>query len=322
MLSRDRQRVNVRGAAMPVELNLLVGCTAVGKTEVALQLAERDDAEVVSVDSMQVYRRMDIGTAKPGPAERRRVRHHLIDVVEPSESFSVGRFVELADAAIADVTARGRRVWAVGGTALYIKALTEGLFDGPPADPEYRQAFRRRVAREGCPVLHAELAAVDPAAAQRIHPNDARRIERALEIHHLTGRPISELQREWDAGRTRYDGRMVILARPREDLNHRINARVRQMIEAGFVEEVRHLLAEPEPLSEQARQALGYAEIIDHLAGGPDLDKTVELIKIHTRRFAKSQRTWFRSFHGAHQIELAPDAPPEWVVEQIDRHVK
>ena len=302
---------------MSVRLDLLVGCTAVGKTEAALRLADRSDAEIVSVDSMQVYRRMDIGTAKPSPDERRRVRHHLIDVVEPNESFSVGRFVELADAAIAEIVARGKCVWAVGGTALYVKALTEGLFDGPPADPEFRREFRERVAREGPAPLHAELARVDAQAADRIHPNDARRIERALEVHHLTGTPITELQRQWDVGRTRYDCRLFVLDRQREDLNGRINARVKQMIDAGLVDEVRGLLAEPRPLSEQARQALGYAEVIDHLAGGPDLDKTVELIKIHTRRFAKSQRTWFRSFRDARRIELAPDATPQTVVERF-----
>lgn len=302
---------------MTTRLNLLIGCTAVGKTEASLQLAERTDAEIVSVDSMQVYRRMDIGTAKPTPAEQQRVPHHLIDVVEPSEAFSVARFVELADATIADITLRGKQVWAVGGTALYVKALTEGLFEGPPADEAFRTAFRERVAREGSPALHAQLATIDPQAADRIHPNDARRIERALEVYHLTGRPITELQRQWDQGRTRYDTRMIVLERDREDLNRRINARVKQMFDEGLLDEVRSLLAEPEPLSEQAAQALGYAEVIDHLRGGPDLDKTVELIKIHTRRFAKSQRTWFRSFRDAIRVQLQPDTPPEHVVETI-----
>jgi len=302
---------------MSAQLNLLIGCTAVGKTEAYLRLAERFDAEIVSLDSMQIYRRMDIGTAKPTPDERRRVRHHLIDIVEPGEAFSVGRFIEHADAAIADVASRGKTIWAVGGTALYIKALVEGLFDGPPADATFREDFRRRVAAEGSKALHAELASVDPLAAGRIHPNDARRIERALEVHHLTGVPISDLQRQWDRGRTRYDCRMFLLTRDREDQNHRINARVKQMFEAGFLAEVRRLLDERVPLSLQARQALGYAEVIDHLTGGPDLDKTIELIKIHTRRFAKSQRTWFRSFRDACRIDLAPDTNAEEVVARI-----
>ncbi len=307
---------------MSIELDLLIGCTAVGKTEVALRLAERHDAEIVSVDSMQVYRRMDIGTAKPTTEERRRVPHHLIDVVEPSESFSAARFVALADAAIADVAARGKRVWVVGGTALYVKALMEGLFEGPPSDPVFRERFRARLAELGAPALHAELTAVDPQAAQRIHPNDARRIERALEVHHLTGVPISELQRQWDQGRTRYDCRTFVLTRGREDLNRRINARVRQMFEAGLLDEVRRLLAEPAPLSEQARQALGYAEVIEHLGGGPDLDRTVEQIKIHTRRFAKSQRTWFRSFRDARRVEVEPDTNVDTVVAAIDEELE
>lgn len=302
---------------MSIRLNILVGCTAVGKTELSLRLAERQNAEIVSIDSMQVYRRMDIGTAKPSLADRRRVRHHLIDVVEPSESFSVARFVELADRAIAGIVASGKRVWAVGGTALYVKALMEGLFEGPPADAAFRAAFRRRLALEGPAALNAELASIDPKAADRIHPNDARRIERALEVHHLTGVPISELQRQWDMGRTRYDCRLFVLNRQREDLNRRINARVKWMFQAGFLDEVRRLLAEPRSLSEQARQALGYAEVIDHLRGKVDLDKTVELVKIHTRRFAKSQRTWFKSFRGATTIELPADATVEATVEQI-----
>ncbi len=302
---------------MAIRLNLLIGCTAVGKTELSFRLAERQDAEIVSVDSMQVYRRMDIGTAKPTPAERRRVRHHLIDVVEPSESFSVAEFVERADAAVADIHARGKAVWAVGGTALYVKALTEGLFEGPNADAEFRRGFRRRLAEVGPQALHAELAEVDARAAERIHPNDARRIERALEVYHLTGKPISELQQQWDQGEARYDCRLFLLRREREDLNHRINRRVKEMFEQGLVEETRRLLAEPEPLSGQARQALGYAEVIDHLSGGPDLEKTIELVKIHTRRFAKNQRTWFRSFRDCRPIDLSPDTDVDDVVERI-----
>lgn len=302
---------------MSVRLDVLIGCTASGKSDVALRLAEHLDAEILSVDSMQVYRRMDIGTAKPSPEDRRRVRHHLIDVAEPSETFSVARYLALADAVIADISARGKRVLAVGGTALYLKALLEGLFEGPSADPEFRRLFRRRVDQEGSPALHAELTRVDPQAAQRIHPNDVRRIERALEVYHLTGQPISTLQRQWDMNRTRYECRIVGLARQHEDLSHRINRRVKQMFEAGFVQEVRRLLAEPLPLSREARQGLGYAEVIDHLTGGPDLDKTIERVKIHTRRFAKSQRTWFRRFRQTVWIDAAPDEPPDHTAQRI-----
>jgi len=303
-------------AASP-RLTLLIGCTACGKSDVALRLAERSGGEIVSVDSMQVYRRMDIGTAKPTPEERRRVPHHLIDVVEPSESFSVARYVELADAAIADCARRGTPVWAVGGTALYIKALLEGLFEGPPADAAFRTRIRERAAREGSPALHTELAKIDAKSAAKIHPNDIRRIERALEIHHLTGKPISELQQQWDTGQRRHDCRLVCLSRQRDDLNHRINLRVKRMFEAGFVDEVRRLLDEPDPLSREARQALGYAEVIEHLTGGPDLDTTFEQIKIHTRRFAKSQRTWFRTFRPIEWFEIAPDEPAEQAADRI-----
>jgi tRNA dimethylallyltransferase len=302
---------------MPAPLDLIIGCTACGKSDVALRLAEDLGAEIVSADSMQIYRRMDIGTAKPTPAEQARVRHHVIDVIEPREAFSVARYLDLADAAIADIRGRGRRVLAVGGTALYLKALLEGLFEGPPADPDFRRAFRERAAQEGSPALHAELARTDPLAAQRIHPNDVRRIERALEIHHLTGKPITELQKQWDRGQTRYECRIFGIARQRDDLNHRINLRVRKMFEAGFVEEVQRLLNEPLPPSREARQALGYAEVIEHLQGGPDLDATIELVKIHTRRFAKSQRTWFRQFRQTQWIEVGPDEAPDSVVERI-----
>lgn len=288
----------------PCQMLLLLGGTAVGKSAVALPLAERLAAEILSIDSMQVYRRMDIGTAKPTPDDRRRVRHHLIDVAEPSEAFSVARFVAAADAAIADAAARGRAVLAVAGTPLYLMALLYGLFDGPSADPAIRDRIRSRAAREGADALHAELAAVDPPAAARIHPNDLRRIERALEVFERTGRPISEQQQQWSRP-PRYSYRAIGLRRTREDQSRRINARVRQMVAAGLVDEVRGLLAEPAGLSEQAAAAVGYAEIIRHFRGELSLDETVEAIKINTRRLAKSQRTWFRRVPDVRWFDLA-----------------
>ncbi|MCK6458093.1 MAG: tRNA (adenosine(37)-N6)-dimethylallyltransferase MiaA [Phycisphaerae bacterium] len=285
---------------------VLLGCTAVGKSALAVPLAERLDAELLAVDSMQVYRRMDIGTAKPGADDRRRVPHHLIDVAEPSEAFSAARYVAAADAAIADVSSRGRSIVAVAGTPLYLMALLYGLFEGPSADDALRTDLRRRAAEQGSAALHAELARIDPAAAARIHPNDLRRIERALEVHRLTGRTISEMQRQW-SGPPRYEFRAIGLRRDREDQAHRINARVRKMVNAGLVDEVRRLLAEPMPMSEQARAALGYAEIIEALERGTPIDDAIEAIKIHTRRFAKSQRTWFRRVPNVCWIDLPPD---------------
>lgn len=282
---------------------LMIGCTAVGKTDVAVELAQLADAEIVSVDSRLVYRRMDIGTAKPGRGELARAPHHLIDLVEPWETFTVARYVELADAAITDIRERGRTPLLVAGTPFYLIGTLFGLFEGPSADADFRRALRDRAAAEGTAALHAELAAVDPAAAARIHRNDLARIERALEVHRLTGRPISELQREW-SGPSRYAYRCVGLRRPTAELSRSINARVRAMAEAGLVEEVRALWSDPRGLSDQARQTLGYAEVIEQLEGRATLDEAVEQIKINTRRFAKSQRTWFRRIRDAHWLEL------------------
>jgi tRNA dimethylallyltransferase len=296
---------------------LLLGCTAAGKTAVSLDLARRLGAEILCVDSMQVYRGMDIGTAKPTPAERSAVPHHLVDVAQPSEAFSVARYVDLADRAIGDITARGRPVLVVAGTPLYLMGLMYGLFDGPPADEACRSALRERAASEGPAALHAELARVDPEAAQRIHPNDWKRIERALEVWSVTGRPLSGQQQQWSAERMRYPAVMVGIRRTREDTNRRINARVKGMIAAGLVEEVRRLLEKPGGLGGQARQALGYAQIIAHLRGELPLDQAVEQIKIQTRRFGKHQRTWFRKFPATRWVDAGPEEPAESISRRL-----
>ena len=299
-----------------IRVHLIFGCTATGKAKAGLEVANRLGAEIVSVDSMKVYRRMDIGTAKPSPAVRQQVPHHCLDLVEPSESFSVARYIEHADKAIADISSRGRPILVVGGTALYIKALTEGLFEGPGGNPAVRQAILNRAAALGLPALHAELARHDPPAAARIHPNDEKRIVRALEVLELTGQPISRLQRQWDQQR-RYDAVMIGLRLPRADANHRINARVKRMVEAGLRDEVAALLAEPAGLSPQAAQALGYAEMIRHLRGEWTLEQATEQIKVNTRQFAKHQRTWFRRFANVHWLDLAADETAQPVVERI-----
>ena len=296
---------------------LLLGGTASGKSAASLILAERLDAEILSIDSMQVYRRMDIGTAKSTPEERSQIPHHLIDVAEPSESFSVARFVEMADRAVADIAGRGKMILALAGTPLYLMGLMYGMFDGPSADEAFRALLRQRAAAEGTEVLHGELSKVDPAAAERIHPNDLKRIERALEVFHQTGRPLSEQQRQWAAGVLRYPAIVVGIRRDKEEQSKRINQRVRDMIEAGLVEEVRRLLAESPPMSQQARQALGYAQIIDHLEGRCSLDEAIEQIKIQTRQFAKHQRTWFRKFAMAHWLDIADDEPAEKITARI-----
>ena len=311
----DRDGAAEQNRAM-IRVHFILGPTGVGKGAVARELARRVGGQVLSVDSMKVYRRMDIGTAKPTPAERAAVCHHGIDLVEPSESFSVARYVEHADRALAAVAAAGDVALAAGGTGLYIKALSEGLFAGPGADASIRARLRARASAEGLAALHAELASADPEAAGRIHPNDEKRIVRALEVHEQTGRPISELQRQWDRERTRYDCVFVGLRRTREDLNRRINARVRRMMERGLREEVAGLLAEPAGLSAQAAQALGYAEMIAHLRGRCGLEQAVERIKINTRRFARKQHTWFRRLRAVRWIDVADEAPVGSVADE------
>jgi tRNA dimethylallyltransferase len=282
---------------------ILTGPTACGKTVLALDLAERIDGEIVALDSMTVYRGMDIGTAKPSAAERARVPHHLIDVLDPWESLTVAWWLSQAEAACAEVTSRGRRPIFVGGTPFYLKALLHGLFPGPPADDKLRRALEAEAARDGNAALHARLAAVDARTAARLHPNDVRRVVRALEVHTLTGRPISDWQQNWDTASfaespdaapppARIPG--VVLELPREALYDRINARVGAMLDAGWLDEVRALEALPRPLSRESRQALGYRELLDWLERGGDWAETVDLIRTHTRQFAKRQLTWFR----------------------------
>ena len=301
---------------MPTRLTFILGCTGCGKGSLGRELGTRTGGEIVSIDSMKVYRRMDIGTAKPSPETRARLPHHLIDVAEPSEEFSVARYVELADAAIADIQNRARPVFVVGGTPMYVKALLEGLFEGPGADEAVRERLRGEAAKRGGEALHARLREVDPVAADRIHPNDLRRIVRALEVFELTGTPISSLQEQWDRQR-RYECLIIGLRRDREDQSHRTNERVRRMIDAGLVEEVAALLAEPEPLSTTARQAVGYAEIIEHLHGGSSLADAVEMIKINTRQLAKSQRTWFKRFEGVTWVDLEPTDTVEDLADEL-----
>lgn len=298
-------------------LVFILGCTASGKGAVGRALARRVGGQIVSVDSMKIYRRMDIGTAKPPPEVRAAIPHHCIDLVEPSEGFSVAQYVAAADAAVEKIAAAGAVPLAVGGTSLYIKALSEGLFEGPSADEAVRAALKERAARQGLAALHAELARVDAPAAARIHPNDERRIVRALEVYAVAGTPISELQRQWDAGRRRYDGVFVALRRAKEDLHRRIALRTRRMIELGLREEVARLLAEPGGLSPQAAQAVGYAEMIGHLRGRCSLDEAAERIKINTRRLAKKQRTWHRRWRDVQWMDVAGDEPAEETAERI-----
>jgi len=295
---------------------LILGVTASGKGRLAFDLASKLDAEIISIDSMKVYRRMDIGTAKPSAKRRQQIKYHLLDVVEPCEAFSVDRFLDLTDKSVKKITAAGKKVVAVGGTAMYIKTLLFGLFDGPGGDDNIRKKLKNQIAMHGTADLHIKLTAVDPAAAERIHPNDARRIIRALEVYQLTGKPISSFQQQFNSARMLGDWKIIGLRRPKDIESSRINARVKQMVAQGLVEEVKGLLAENEPLSKQARSAIGYAEIIEHLDGEITLEKAVENIKVNTRRLAKSQRTWFKTFKDVNWLDIDQDDSPQDTVQK------
>jgi tRNA dimethylallyltransferase len=295
----------------------LTGPTASGKTRIGLALAERLGAEILSLDSMAVYRGMDIGTAKPAAGEQARVRHHLIDVADPNEEYSLAEYVEAAHAAIADVRRRGRDVLFVGGTPLYLKSLLRGVSTGPPADHAFRRAVIDEVRRLGTAALHERLAQVDPLAAAKLHPNDLRRIVRALEVYKHTGRPLSHAQTHFDERRPAEACKVFWLDWPREELHRRIDARVERMFRGGLVEEVGRLADRHGELSRTARQAVGYGEVLEHLAGKRDLAATIELVRTRTRQFAKRQRTWFRSLSECRRLPMSEPAEAEEIAERI-----
>jgi tRNA dimethylallyltransferase len=301
---------------MNTDMVIILGVTGTGKGRLAFELSEAVGAEIISIDSMKVYRRMDIGTAKPPKEARGRINYHLIDVVEPSDSFSVGLFLDAALPAIEQIKRRKRKIIGVGGTSLYIKALLYGLFDGPGTQEDIRKNLQSRAQAEGLEQLYRELAKIDAAAAERIDSNDAKRIIRALEVYKITGKPISSLQQQWNAGCARHDWTIIGLRREKPEANRRINQRVKKMIADGLVDEVKSLLAEEEPLSPQARCAIGYAEIIDYLNGEMSLDRASELIKKNTRRLAKNQRTWFKTFRDVNWLDIEPEEPDEKIFER------
>ena len=275
----------------------IIGPTASGKSALAMAVVRGAAGEILSIDSMQIYKDMNIGTAKPTELERREIKHHLIDVARPDEAFSAVRFVELADAVVAEWKCP---LVATGGTPMYFKALFEGLFEGPGADESLRNRLKTLSGAE----LHERLKQVDAAAAERIHAGDSRRLVRALEVYELTGQPISILQKQWESNQSaRIPAVWIGLTWERDELNRRINARVKEMIAGGWVEEVRALLAKYPELSKTAAEATGYAELIEFAKGRIGLDEALEQIKIATRQLARRQMKWFRRFRNVHWLD-------------------
>jgi tRNA dimethylallyltransferase len=297
----------------------LTGPTACGKSDVALALAASIPLEIISMDSAMVFRGMDIGTAKPSAEERARVPHHLIDVADPTESYSAGRFRREAVAAVADVRSRGRVPLLAGGTLLYLRALRGGLAALPEADPELRRELDRQAEREGWAAMHRRLAAVDPAAARRIAPGDRQRIQRALEVYALTGRPMSAQQAAPHAGPLTRVAAVALVPQDRQALAERIERRFDAMVEAGFVAEVGRLRARGDlHPGLPALRAVGYRQIWGYLAGEYSWEEARRRSIVATRRLAKRQMTWLRSESA---IEVVPAFSPR-AVEKIAERIR
>ncbi len=289
------------------KLLVLCGPTAVGKTELSLEIAERFSCEIVGVDSMQVYRHMDIGTAKPTPAERQRIPHHLIDIVDPDDNYTLGRFIEDAGQAIMTITAHKKMPLLAGGTGLYFRGLLEGVFteSASTADEDasgaqekiksLQQNLRTRLDTEGNEVLHRELAEVDPESAERIHPNDSQRLLRGLEIFYATGIPWSLHLKKQRKESPLYQVLKIGLTRPRQELYGRIDQRVRLMAEQGLLAEVQELLALGYGRELKAMQAIGYRHMLNFLNGSWTWEQTLDLLARDTRHYAKRQYTWFNN---------------------------
>jgi tRNA dimethylallyltransferase len=253
---------------------------------------------------MLFYRGMDIGTAKPPPGMRELVPHHFIDIIDPWESYSVGRYVDAVEALIDDAGSKHRKFLIVGGSPLYIKGLVDGIFNGPEADWNIRRELEELAEKRGNQHVHGILQRIDPVKAGELHPNNLRRIIRAIEVYRITGEPVSVLQEQYKLTRKSYQFKIMCIARERNDVYRRINERVETMFDKGLVGEVQSLLESPEGLSKQARQALGYKEVIQCLDGGLTLDDAKDMVKLHTRRFAKRQMTWFRQGNVKGQNQL------------------
>jgi tRNA dimethylallyltransferase len=301
---------------------ILAGPTAVGKTDLSILLGQELRAEIVSADSMQIYRGMNIGTAKPSPEQRKLVYHHLIDIVEPNQPYSVGDYLRDARSVIDGIIAAGGIPLVVGGTGLYIRALMRGLFHGPPADIELRERLLQREAEGEPGVLYSDLVKVDPEAAVKIHPNDLRRTVRALEVYYLRDRKLSDFQRDHAFQERPYSFKLLFLVRSRSELYPRIEKRVDHMLDQGLEAEVKTLMDrgfKPDLIS---MQGLGYKHFMAHFLGRTSREEAVALLKRDTKRYAKRQFTWFRRENEATWVDITGLEQAEDILERIKKYVE
>lgn len=295
-----------------LKLLSIIGPTAVGKTELAINIALRINGEIVSVDSRQIYRKMDIGTAKPTHEQLRHTPHHVIDCVNPDEYFSVADYQRLADEAIKDILNRGKVPMLVGGSGMYFRAIVDGLFEGPEADKTFRNKLKQEAEENGIEYLYERLRIIDPQASNNIHHNDLFRIIRALEVFELSGTRISDLQKQWNNEESRYNFIAFGLNRPREELYKRIEARVDLMMTEGLLDEVQSLYKYDRDMP--SMNCLGYKEFFDYLDGKYDLNEVIRLVKQNTRRYAKRQITWFKKDKRIKWIDLSENPSPEDII--------
>ena len=298
-------------------LIIIAGPTAVGKTGISLELAEMLDGEIVSADSRQVYRFMDIGTAKPSAEDMQRIPHHMIDVVNPDEEYTAADYMCGAHTAIKAILKKGKTPIMAGGSGLYIRAVIDGIFPGPGSDKKIREKLEMEAKTSGISSLHDRLCKIDPIASSRIHPNDSRRIIRALEVYEITGKPISFFQKEWKKEEAMYDAVMVGLNRPREELYGRIEERVDYIFEHGFVDEAKKLLEKGYEENLVSMEALGYREVIRFLKGEINIDAAKKKIKLDTRHYARRQLIWFRKDKRITWFNIDNEEKPVETAEKI-----
>ncbi|HAC90318.1 MAG TPA: tRNA (adenosine(37)-N6)-dimethylallyltransferase MiaA [Planctomycetaceae bacterium] len=316
--SDTTERPDFQGWVLPALKNCwyLTGATSSGKSPLALAIAQRTNAEIISMDSMAIYKGMNIGTAKPTLEDQRLVPHHQLDIVVPSQTYSLSEYVASTHKIAAEIHSRGRNVLICVGTPLYLKSLLRGLFLGPAADWQFRKSVEQDIERYGTQALQERLKQVDPILANKLHPNDHRRMIRALEVARITGRPLSHWQEQFETPAAVNDCPSMVLKIDRAWLHELINARVLRMLEQGFEQEVVGLVHSYGQLSRTARQAVGYREMLDKLAGNTTASEMIELIRAHTRQFARRQEIWFRGLSELHPLTTQPGIQVQQLAEQ------